>query len=208
MGRLSRRNCHRPRKAGSCKKFIGWVVKQVREHKWSLDACVGRAKREHLFEPSEMVCTRTLYDMAWSGLLPIHILELPQAVKHRAKKRRSREDKKHYGTSISQRPEIAGQRIEEVHWEGDTVVGKRAGMEEWGTKVFFAHPHMSWERPQNERHNGMMRTFVPKGAPIEQFSDEDILSAADELNGLPRRKLGYVTPEELFEAFLDTVYAA
>ena len=54
----------------------------------------------------------------------------------------------------------------------------------------------------------MMRTFVPKGAPIEQFSDEDILSAADELNGLSRRKLGYVTPEELFEAFLDTVYAA
>lgn len=54
----------------------------------------------------------------------------------------------------------------------------------------------------------MMRTFVPKGASIEQFYDEDILSAADGLNGLPRRKLGYATPEELFEAFLDTVYAA
>jgi IS30 family transposase len=37
---------------------------------------------------------------------------------------------------------------------------------------------------------------------------EDILAAADELNGRLRRKLGYCTPEELFEAFLDTVYAA
>ena len=43
---------------------------------------------------------------------------------------------------------------------------------------------------------------------IEQYSDEDILTAADELNGRPRRKLGYRTPEELFEAFLDSVFAA
>ena len=50
-------------------------------------------------------------------------------------------------------------------------------------KLSFAHPYTSWERPQNERHNGLFRAFVPKGASIEAFSDEDILSAADELNG-------------------------
>ena len=38
-----------------------------------------------------------------------------------------REHKKSFGTDISQRPEIAALRIEEGHWEGDTVVGKRAG---------------------------------------------------------------------------------
>ena len=43
---------------------------------------------------------------------------------------------------------------------------------------------------------------------IEGFTDEDILAAADELTGRPRTKLGYCTPEELFEAFLDAVYAA
>ena len=32
-------------------------------------------------------------------------------------------------TDISQRPEIAALRIEEGHWEGDTVVGKKAGKE-------------------------------------------------------------------------------
>ena len=49
---------------------------------------------------------------------------------------------------------------------------------------------------------------IIQGVSIEQYSDEDILAAADELNGRPRRKLGYRTPEELFEAFLDSVFAA
>lgn len=81
-------------------------------------------------------------------------------------------------------------------------VGKR------DTKVFFAHPCTSWERPQNERHNGLFRTIVPKGAFIENFTDEDILAAADQLNGRLRKKLGYRTPEELFDAFLACVFAA
>ena len=45
------------------------------------------------------------------------------------KKHRVRENKKRYGTSISSRPEMASLRLEEGHWEGDTVVGKRAGKE-------------------------------------------------------------------------------
>ena len=68
--------------------------------------------------------------------------------------------------------------------------------------------YTSWERPQNERHNGLFRTFVPKGVSIEAFSAAHILAAADELNGRPRKKLGYRTPEELFDEFLDSVYAA
>ena len=83
-----------------------------------------------------------------------------------------------------------------------------AQTEQFGTKVYFAHPYTSWERAQNERQNGMLRRYVPKGVSIENFSDEEILWAADALNGLPRRNLGYCTLEELFEAFLDTVYAA
>ena len=43
---------------------------------------------------------------------------------------------------------------------------------------------------------------------IEAFSAEYILAAANELNGRPRKKLGYRTPEELFDEFLDSVYAA
>jgi IS30 family transposase len=270
--KANRSACRKPLKAKSCKLFIAWVVEQVREHKWSLDSCCGYARERQLYREDEMVCTCTLYNMVWAGLLPITPTELPEALKRKAKNHKSREHKRKYGQSISSRPEIAALRIEEGHWEGDTVVGKRGGkeavvlsllekktqtylalriptktseavmeamnalhsqygdrfakvfktitvdngsefadfaqVEVWGSQVYFAHPYSSWERPQNERHNGLFRAFVPKGVSIEQYSDEDILAAADELNGRPRRKLGYRTPEELFEAFLDSVFAA
>ena len=55
--------------------------------------------------------------------------ELPEALKRKATKHREMANKRHYGASISTRPEIACLRLEEGHWEGDTVVGKRAGQE-------------------------------------------------------------------------------
>lgn len=79
--------------------------------------------------------------------------------------------------------------------------------ESLGTKMYFTHSYHSWERTQNERHNGLLRDFLPKGMSIEQFSDENILNMADTLNQRPRRVLGYHTPSELFDAFLDEVYA-
>lgn len=79
--------------------------------------------------------------------------------------------------------------------------------EQLDTKIYFTHPYRSWERPQNERHNGLLRDYIPKGISIERYSDEDVLSIADELNQRPRRILGYHTPAEFFDHFLDEVYA-
>ena len=270
--RSNRCRSRKPHKLLSCGAFVTWVVTQVRAHKWSLDACVGYAKRHGLFSINEMVCTHTLYNEVWAGNLPIGIMELPEAVKRkRSQPSNPCKNKKKLGKSIDLRPKIASQRTEEGHWEGDTVVGKRAGKEAvvlsllekktenymafliprktseavmaamqmlkaeygdhfaevfktitvdngaefadftqceaWGTEVYFAHPYTSWERPQNERHNGLFRAFVPKGASLHSYSAEDILSAADELNSRPRKKLGYATPEELFDSFLDRVYS-
>ena len=271
--KANRKRSRKPHRICHCIRFIRWIIEQIKEHKWSLDACVGYARLHGLFPADEMVCTRTLYNEVWAGNLDLSVTELPEAMKRKQHKdSKPREHKKSFGTDISQRPEIAALRIEEGHWEGDTVVGKRAGkeavvlsllekktenyiairipgkdadsvlnamqslreefgdkfsqvfktitvdngsefstfslVENWGSAVYFAHPYTSWERPQNERHNGLFRAFVPKGASIESFSPEYILSAADELNGRPRKKLGYRTPEELFDEFLDSVYAA
>ena len=56
-------------------------------------------------------------------------------------------------------------------------------------------------------YNGLLRDYIPKGTSIERYSDEDVLSIADELNQRPRRILGYHTPAELFDHFLDEVHA-
>ena len=42
---------------------------------------------------------------------------------------------------------------------------------------------------------------------IDKYYAEQILSFADEMNALPRKQLGYFTPEELFDEFLDQVYS-
>jgi len=54
----------------------------------------------------------------------------------------------------------------------------------------------------------MLRGFIPKGTSIEKYSPAHILTFADELNGRPRRRIGYQTIEYLFDAFLDSVYDA
>ena len=101
-----------------------------------------------------------------------------------------------------------GQVFKTITVDNGSEFAEFAQVAQWGTEVYFAHPYSSWERPQNERHNGLFRQYVSKGVSIDKFSLEEILVFADELNGRPRRKLGYRTPEELFEAFLDKVYAA
>jgi len=80
-------------------------------------------------------------------------------------------------------------------------------IEEWGTKVYFAHPYSSWERPQNERHNRMLRRYVPKGRSIEDYTSDEISGFADDINGRPRKILNYQSAEEVYEEELDRIYA-
>ena len=47
-----------------------------------------------------------------------------------------------------------------------------------------------------------------KGKSIDDYSADDILFFADKINNLPRKILGYHTPEELFEQELDRIYRA
>lgn len=75
------------------------------------------------------------------------------------------------------------------------------------TQVYFTHPFSSYERGTNERHNGLIRRFIPKGRSIDEFSDEQIKWIEDWCNTLPRKLLNYSSPEELFEAELDEIYA-
>ena len=81
-------------------------------------------------------------------------------------------------------------------------------VEEKGISVYFTHPYSSYEKGTNECHNRMLRRFIPKGKSINDYSADDLLYFADKINNLPRKILGYHTPEELFEKELDRIYAA
>lgn len=75
-------------------------------------------------------------------------------------------------------------------------------------KIYFTHPYSSYERGTNEKHNGLLRRFIPKGTPINNYSIDEIAMVEEWCNTLPRKILGYRTPEELFEQQLDVIYAA
>lgn len=67
------------------------------------------------------------------------------------------------------------------------------------TNIYFAHPYSSSERGTNERHNGLIRRFIPKGRSINEFSTNSIARVQNWCNTLPRKILGYLTPDEAFE---------
>lgn len=70
------------------------------------------------------------------------------------------------------------------------------------TKVYYCHPYSSWERGSNENANGIIRRFIPKGTPIEQYSDKDIARVERWINNYPRKVLGYLTAQILFDSYL------
>lgn len=73
------------------------------------------------------------------------------------------------------------------------------------TEIFFAHPYTSCERGTNERHNGLIRRFIPKGKAITSVSEDTIRYAENWCNRLPRKILGYRTPEECFSEELANI---
>ena len=74
------------------------------------------------------------------------------------------------------------------------------------TKVYFTHPYSSFEKGTNERHNGLIRRFIPKGKRISNYNLDQILFIEDWMNTLPRKILKYKTPEELFDNHLNEIY--
>ena len=81
-------------------------------------------------------------------------------------------------------------------------------IEDGKLRVYFTHPYSSCEKGSNECHNRMLRRFIPKGKSISDYTADEICFFADCINGLPRKILGYATPEELFDRQLDRIYAA
>ncbi len=64
--------------------------------------------------------------------------------------------------------------------------------------VYRAYPYHSWERGCNENYNGLVRDFFPKGTDFATITDKDVRCVEKNLNNRPRKRLGYLTPYEVF----------
>jgi IS30 family transposase len=65
--------------------------------------------------------------------------------------------------------------------------------------VYYAHAYASWGKGANERHNGMLHEFIPKGISLRDLTYKRLKQCANALNMKLRRTLGYACPQELYE---------
>lgn len=67
-----------------------------------------------------------------------------------------------------------------------------------GIDVYFATPHHAWERGSNENANGLIRQYFPKGTNLSGINQAYCEAVAHRLNNRPRKRLGFRTPNEVY----------
>jgi IS30 family transposase len=85
-------------------------------------------------------------------------------------------------------------------YDNGTEIGKEDRDLEKKVKmeIYRAFPYHSWERGCNENYNGLVRDFFPKGTDFATISDREVRSVERNLNHRPRKRLGYLTPYEVY----------
>jgi len=74
--------------------------------------------------------------------------------------------------------------------------------EEYGAATYFCAPHSPWQKPQVENLNRTIRHWLPRKTKVSALSDGDWQEIEDRLNNLPRKSLGYLTPNEALNQYL------
>jgi IS30 family transposase len=71
-----------------------------------------------------------------------------------------------------------------------------------GIDVYFCDPHSPWQRGSNENTNGLLRQYLPRELDLAARSQLELDQIAAELNGRPRKTLGWSTPAEKMQTLL------
>ena len=66
--------------------------------------------------------------------------------------------------------------------------------------VYFCDPSSPWQRGSNENTNRLLRQYFPKGTNIAVHSQAKLNQVARQMNGRPRKTLGFETPAMKLQA--------
>lgn len=70
------------------------------------------------------------------------------------------------------------------------------------TKVYFAHPYCSWEKGLVEYTNKLIRQYIPKKKPFDNYNKKNIREIQRKINRRPRKNLNFECPTKLFFTFV------
>ncbi|GHD66582.1 hypothetical protein GCM10010317_068110 [Streptomyces mirabilis] len=68
--------------------------------------------------------------------------------------------------------------------------------------VSFCDPASPWQRGSNQNTNGLLRQYVPKSTDLSVHTREHLAAVVAELNGRPRKTLGWESPAERLHKLL------
>lgn len=81
---------------------------------------------------------------------------------------------------------------------GSEMAGHLTIEQHTNARFYFANPYHAWERGTNENTNGLIRQYLPKRQSMAGLTQRDCAVIARRLNTRPRKRLGYLTPEECY----------
>lgn len=76
------------------------------------------------------------------------------------------------------------------------------------TTVFYCHPYSSYERGSNENQNKMIRRHYPKGFDFTNVTAAEIKKLENWINNYPREIFNYYSSADLYEACINSLFAA
>jgi IS30 family transposase len=103
--------------------------------------------------------------------------------------------------SMAKLPE---QLRQSLTWDQGAEMAQHAKLRvDAGLKIYFCDPQSPWQRGSNENTNGLLRQYFPKGTDLSRHTDQELEAVAHSLNTRPRKTLGWKTPAEVLDQFLE-----
>lgn len=93
--------------------------------------------------------------------------------------------------------------LRSITWDQGTEMARHLTIaKSLGAPVYFCDSHSPWQRGTNEKVNGLLRDYFPKGTDLSKHPPEHLLAVENELNNRPRLVLNDCAPADLFAAVL------